>query len=211
MASPKKIHDLRTAHRRNEAHPDASALIPDVSDVPRFYFDLKFYPDGQGLIQYPLTQESASFRGLDERIIMEFIKTKLTPVPPEEKPVKTGGSKKTVAALQAARKSDIRVNLPFSSVRGAELVRKRSVEANVSWEKAEVAQSVFCYLKSLKTGQTTPLGACMLNVSPANAKNGTVQMVLPLLAPGLYRIMAREREMANGHADAGDGRVFQVI
>ena len=204
---PAKTGKTAAAQRaKNNTAAEDVLLRAETSETPRHYFDLKFYPDGQGIIQYPLTQECLRFQGLDKQAIVGFISAKLTPPP----------VKKSSSALDAAqmlpppaqRQSDLSIHLPFSTISQQELARMRKIEVDVSMGSPDAASTLFAffYLKEIKNGQIY-----YLNKYPVNerATNGHVRVAMPALQSGLYRLLATKENTLN--PVAVEGCLFQVI
>ncbi|MCE7923710.1 MAG: hypothetical protein DYG98_11685 [Haliscomenobacteraceae bacterium CHB4] len=176
-------------------------------ETPRHYFDLKFYPDGRGVIQYPLTREKLCFEGMDEHAILGFIRSKLT-LPPVKNRARLVSSSSTKTAK---KKNELKISLPFSTISTEELARVRKIEVGIGMDnpEAEAMQSAFFFLKALKNGQTFHLNECPVNGPTTIHGNALAYVALPLLETGLYRLIATRESTPNPFT--GEGRLFQVI
>lgn len=191
-----------TTERNNFQTGEAGAL-----ETPRHYFDLKFYPDGRGVIQYPLTQERLCFEGLDEHAILGFVRSKLTLLPVKNRArLVFSSSTKT-----AKKKNELKISLPFSTISTEELARIRKIEVGIVTNnpEAEEIRSAYFFLKALKNGHIFHLDKCPVNGQTTLPGSRQSHIALPALETGLYRLMAMRENTLNPFK--ADGCLFQVI
>lgn len=201
---PAKSGKTTTSPRIRNSAPTIEA---GTSEIPRHYFDLKFYPDGRGVVQYPLTGEALCFLGLDEEAIIGFVRSKITPSPVKTRArVVSSPSTKT-----AKKKNELKISLPFSTISTEELARTRKIEVGIGVDNqdAEAIRSAFFFLKALKNGQTFPLNECPVNSHTKTQDNALAYVALPVLETGLYRLVAARENTSNPFTT--EGRLFQVI